>query len=581
MPLTRSPTRNSNQPAVPNFQGGAAQTAGAEANKEEAFRDTQRRAHGPKGGMEGFESNGEEQISFFENWNAKGRRAASFTANMDLLAREIKAIADIIIPNTKLEIRKGVEKAMTIMKRMGKEIEEVVIMDKSYVRSYAMTEKESTRGGQQEKLEAVPTDLVINKDTGVEVVKEVIEKTWADDAFKKVKMTGGDPIGGEGENLVFWLGCDPGKNQALINIAKKAHRDVGEATKDGRAKEDFQIFETLSRTRGGAGSRAKLTLYFLVTGEELKDMISGLTRVRDEMVGDVGCMKKVNIAVAATVDIRTLRKVAELVFAQSDLEPTILVPPKSRLALVSRGKNQNETVGERNTGLLKINSGLSYSEMTKIVKEVVKPEDIGVEVKNLRKGKSESLVIVTKQKDGAKTLREEIMKRAGNRITDIRVEEGGKKEYMIVSDIDNTVTKEEVTEILLNELGNVERNEIEVKLQENRRGNMTVEIIMDRDKAKALLDKGKIKIGWTSCTVRRKVKVTRCYRCLKPGHSFFECRDKNNTGTKCFNCTQEGHKAENCVNTARCNMCKKEGHRADSSECPNFRRVLGGLTNRL
>lgn len=57
--------------------------------------------------------------------------------------------------------------------------------------------------------------------------------------------------------------------------------------------------------------------------------------------------------------------------------------------------------------------------MTKAVKEAISPdqlEKLGVEVKNIKKGKNEDLVIITKNREGGDILKKEILNIVGQGI---------------------------------------------------------------------------------------------------------------------------------------------------------------------
>lgn len=194
MVLNRSPT--------PSGRATGSSQAG---NQEEDFGNGNRPLQGVM-----------EDTTFFNNWNVKGDKAASFKRSVDLMAKEIKIMADSVIPNTKTEIRNGIDKALNMMKRIQKDIMEVVIMDNAKLKEIENRGKAQV-ADEAKVLQTLPINLTIDDATDIEVVKNLTEKNWSENVYNKVKVLGGDPVGCEGENSVFWFDHDSGKNQTLLN----------------------------------------------------------------------------------------------------------------------------------------------------------------------------------------------------------------------------------------------------------------------------------------------------------------------------------------------------------------------------
>ncbi|KAK9722311.1 Zinc knuckle [Popillia japonica] len=98
--------------------------------------------------------------------------------------------------------------------------------------------------------------------------------------------------------------------------------------------------------------------------------------------------------------------------------------------------------------------------------------------------------------------------------------------------------------------------------------------------ADELCKRGTIKIGWTPCTIRQRVNITRCYRCLDFGHKRWECQGVDNTNT-CLKCGKSDHRAKECTEESFCVICKKPGHRADQTRCPHYRKLISEKTKEL
>lgn len=563
MSLTRSPVRKSGNSGISCTENNM--------NKEKDNPD-QSGKENTQGDVYGQADDGSQSVRF------EGRKAASFAGDIDLLTKEISKMADTMLPNTKLELRKSIEKSMEIIRRIKKEGEEVLIIDKEEwsSRKKNKVQKEST-------ISELPAGFQITQ-AKMEEVNSLLNKRWEESVFKKVKVVTGDPAGGgEGGNSAFFFGNDPGNNQPLFNIVKKIHPSVQDMWKEREEKESFQILETLSRVRG---QNPKMSLCFLAKGNSSENFVEKLTSIKRELEKVEKALHKnvIRIAAAKLVDADTLRKAAELVFLESTTEVSFMVPQKSKGGLGSgapRG-GRGQDSGNVN-GIVKINSeSMSYSDIAKLVKDNVNIGELGVEVKNIRKGNGDNLVILTKDKLGGEKLKQEIINKIGKNGATLKVESGGSRIAVMISQIESTVGREEIENEVNKILGVSGQNQVEaqkevsVKVFESRNGTQTAEVWLEKNMGHKLIAAEKIKLGWSICNVRAKVKITRCYACLKMGHSFFECRNpiRDKKEKTCFNCTETGHFAAECQKPAWCNVCKQAGHRPDSADCPRFRHIL-------
>ncbi|XP_070139961.1 uncharacterized protein [Drosophila kikkawai] len=92
--------------------------------------------------------------------------------------------------------------------------------------------------------------------------------------------------------------------------------------------------------------------------------------------------------------------------------------------------------------------------------------------------------------------------------------------------------------------------------------------------AKAVLKRGSLRIGWTSCTIRERTGPPRCYRCLEAGHLASNCKSVTDRSGCCIRCGESGHKAAKCPNEQKCFLCAASGknktrHQAGSKSCPS------------
>ncbi|KAK9674841.1 hypothetical protein QE152_g40816, partial [Popillia japonica] len=195
------------------------------------------------------------------------------------------------------------------------------------------------------------------------------------------------------------------------------------------------------------------------------------------------------------------------------------------------------------TQKLVVRSGTTkYADLLKTVKDKVDLDRVGVHVKTIRKTRHGDLMLeVSGDREKSGALKAIISKKVENKISLIN------NEITIhVLDINGVYTKVK-------------------SIRPTRGGDQIATVQASRVAGHALLNAGRIKIGWVGCRVRERVEVTRCYRCLEFGHLKKECKGQHRSN-HCLSCNQLGHQPKHCVGAQFCPTCQSEGHRADSTQ---------------
>ena len=133
-----------------------------------------------------------------------------------------------------------------------------------------------------------------------------------------------------------------------------------------------------------------------------------------------------------------------------------------------------------------------------------------------------------------------------------------------VSDLDDTVTKEEVVAAVA-ALGGCGVAAVRSRDIRSGRGGMgTIRMECPVAAAKAVLDKGRLSVGFSSGAVRALVaQPLRCYRCCGIGHTRALCPSTVDRTESCYRCGKEGHKSAECEAAApHCSVCAASGRPA-------------------
>jgi hypothetical protein len=97
--------------------------------------------------------------------------------------------------------------------------------------------------------------------------------------------------------------------------------------------------------------------------------------------------------------------------------------------------------------------------------------------------------------------------------------------------------------------------------------------------ANKLLERGKVKVGWSVCELRASREPLKCFKCLGFGHLSRTCKGPDRT-SMCWKCGSTGHKAKDCKSTSlSCVLCTGEdnSHATGSLKCPVYKDAVAKL----
>lgn len=235
-----------------------------------------------------------------------------------------------------------------------------------------------------------------------------------------------------------------------------------------------------------------------------------------------------------------------------------------------RRKNSKSERAGAGTGKIIVKAeGKSYAELLKRLKNNVNIEQAGIDIKRVKRTQKGDLLLEVRDKEKAMELKESI----NRNLEDVSVIQKTNEVTLHITDIDGDIEENELKEeIKKNNKDNGDNIQI-LALRQMRNGNKAATIKAERKIAEGLLKTGKIRIGWVQCDIRKRIQITRCFRCLGYGHRTGDCQGEDRSDL-CIKCGKKGHVAKDCNNPPYCTTCNKDGHRADQMVCPTFRKLI-------
>lgn len=417
-----------------------------------------------------------------------------------------------------------------------------------------------------------------------ECFQAVTEQDWIDGVFTEPTTTEGFVWDAPTECDVI-LPCNENFKSNFKNVSRAIEKFGGiEHLKEQDKKQGeiaMMLYAIGFPKSDGTLSRISRCIYYPIHSDrnnawEIDDQIlfQALVKVKKRLLED----GKTHVCIPETENVMGLqiRRMIQFLIADTEIKLIVYKPYEEKRNTTGQRdkpgmstKNVNKHEASKNKKKLKQDAIIisrkdtTYADLLKTIKTAVNPNELGVEVHNIKKTQKGDLLLTIKNgADKAEVLRKELIDKVPDAKTSLLIS----RKILHLKGMDETINEDEIREAISNTL-NIARNNFEIRaLRPAYGGRQNATLKMTEVDADRLLEAKTIQIGWTKCGIVERDQLLKCFKCWELGHREVECKGPDRKSL-CLKCGKPGHMVSKCVNESFCLDCKAIGHRTGSKSC--------------
>lgn len=253
------------------------------------------------------------------------------------------------------------------------------------------------------------------------------------------------------------------------------------------------------------------------------------------------------------------------------------VEKKSKKPPEKKQKAKPKTVRPKPDALVVgITGETTYAEVLRRVKNDPALKDLGDTVTRIRRTQNGEMLFELKKDMSAKSTEyKELVEKSLGEAAKVRAL--AHEVLVECRNLDEVTTEGELREALKAqfEIGDTAQT-APIRMRKAYGDTQIAVIKLPIDAANKLLKTGKVKVGWTVCSLRVTKQLERCFKCMGFGHQARHCKGTDRS-KMCRRCGEEGHIGRICTNPIKCMLCpagKKSDHITGGSSCPAFKKAM-------
>lgn len=230
--------------------------------------------------------------------------------------------------------------------------------------------------------------------------------------------------------------------------------------------------------------------------------------------------------------------------------------------------------------IVEANDKTTYAALLRKVREDPELKELGENVVKTRRTQKGEMLFELKKDPSIKSsaFKELVEKSLGS---EANVRALSQETVVECRDLDEITTVDELRDAL-NEQGNLGNVPMTIRMRKAYGGTQTAAIRLAMAAANKLLELGRVKVGWSVCSLKATPRVTkqmeRCFKCMGFGHQARNCEGPDRSDL-CRKCGEKGHFARDCTKQPRCMLCRKEDgndHMTGGFKCREYQKARAG-----